>query len=185
MPWWCWRRWGAACGVLVVGGGAVLGLWVVPVRLGGVGGVGVRLGHLRPQGFLASHGVVVALVSVGGAMGGGAIDSPAGCAGSDADGVGAVAAVLWSLVHRGFSSSRVSVTLMVGRHRRCWWVWVRVWEVFGLFWALWAGFPAGADHCLLAKGDVAGGVSAGAAAGFECRCGLGCGVSGWRRRWVA
>ena len=44
---------------------------------------------------------MVALVSVGGAMGGGAIDNPAGCAGSDADGVGAVAAVLWSLVHRG------------------------------------------------------------------------------------
>ena len=25
MPWWRWRRWGAAGGVLVVGGGAVLG----------------------------------------------------------------------------------------------------------------------------------------------------------------
>ena len=37
-----------------------------------------------------------------------------------------------------FVSFRVSVTLMVGRRRRCWWVWVRVWEVFGLFWALWA-----------------------------------------------
>ena len=46
--------------------------------------------------FLALRGVVVALVSVGGAMGGGAIDGPAGCSGSDADGVGAVAAVLWS-----------------------------------------------------------------------------------------
>ena len=33
-----------------------------------------------------------------------------------------------------FVSFRVSVTLMVGRRRRCWWVWVRVWEVFGLFW---------------------------------------------------
>ena len=77
-----------------------------------------------------------------------------------------------------FVSFRVSVTLMVGRRRRCWLVWVRVWEVFGLFWALWAGFPAGADHRLLAEVDVAGGVSAGAAAGFGCRCGLGCGV-GW------
>ena len=52
--------------------------------------------------FLALRGVVVALVSAGGAMGGGAIDGPAGCSGSDADGVGAVAAVLWSLVHRGW-----------------------------------------------------------------------------------
>ena len=51
------------------------------------------------------HGVVVALVSVGGAMGGGAIDGPAGCSGSDADGVGAVAAVLWSLFHRGLCLS--------------------------------------------------------------------------------
>ena len=84
-----------------------------------------------------------------------------------------------------FVSFRVSVTLMVGRRRRCWWVWVRVWEVFGLFWALRAGFPAGADHRLLAEGDVADGVSAGVAAGFGCRCGLGCGVGGWRRRWVA
>ena len=87
------------------------------------------------------------------------------------------------------SSSRfvffgVSATLMMGRPRRCWWVWVRVWEVFG-FWALWAGFPAGVDYRLLAKGGVAGGVSAGAAAGFGCRCGLGCGVGGWRGRWVA
>ena len=48
---------------------------------------------------------MVALVSVGGAMGGGAIDGPAGCARSDADGVGAVAAVLWLLVHRGFCLS--------------------------------------------------------------------------------
>ena len=84
-----------------------------------------------------------------------------------------------------FVSFRVSVTLMVGRRRRCWLVWVRVCEVFGLFWALWAGFPATADHRLLAKGDVAGGVSAGAAAGFWCRCGLGCNIGGWRRRWVA
>ena len=82
-----------------------------------------------------------------------------------------------------FVSVPVSVTLMVGRRRRCWWVWVRVPEVFGLFWALWAGFPAGADHRLLGEGDVAGGLSAGAAAGFGCRCGLGCGVGGWRRWW--
>ena len=47
--------------------------------------------------FLALRGVVVALVSAGGA-----IDGPAGCSGSDADGVGAVAAVLWSLFHRGW-----------------------------------------------------------------------------------
>ena len=82
-------------------------------------------------------------------------------------------------------SFRVSVTLMMGRRRRCWWMWVRVWEVFGLFLAPWAGFPAGADHRLLAEGDVAGGVSAGAAAGLGGRCGLECGVGGWRRRWVA
>ena len=25
------------------------------------------------------------------------------------------------------------MTLMVGRRRRCWWVWVRVWEVLGCF----------------------------------------------------
>ena len=81
-------------------------------------------------------------------------------------------------------SSRVSVTLMVGRRRCCLWVWVRVREVFGLLRALRAGFPVGADHCLLAEGDVAGGVSAGVAAGFGCRCGLGCGVGGWRRGWV-
>ena len=47
-------------------------------------------------------------------------------------------------------SSRVSVTLMVGRRRCCFWVWVQVREVFGLLWALRAGFPAGADHRLLA-----------------------------------
>ena len=51
--------------------------------------------------FLALRGVVVALVSAGGAMGGGAIDHPASCTSIDADGVVAVAAVLWSLVHRG------------------------------------------------------------------------------------
>ena len=54
---------------------------------------------------MASRGVVVALVSAGSAMGGGAMDGPAGCSGSDADGVGAVAAVLWSLVHRGLCLS--------------------------------------------------------------------------------
>ena len=53
-------------------------------------------------------------------------------------------------------SSRVSVTLMVGRRRCCFWVWVRVREVFGLLWALRAGFPAGADHRLLAL-SVSGG----------------------------
>ena len=57
------------------------------------------VGDARP---LALRGMVVALVSAGGAMGGGAIDGPAGCSGSDADGVSAVAAVLWSLVHRGW-----------------------------------------------------------------------------------
>ena len=53
-------------------------------------------------------------------------------------------------------------------------------EVFGLLWALRAGFLAGADHHLLAEGDVAGGVSAGVAAVFGCWCGVGCGVGGWR-----
>ena len=52
--------------------------------------------------FLALRGVVVAQVSAGGAMGGGANDGPAGCAGSDVDGLGAVAAVMWTLVHRGW-----------------------------------------------------------------------------------
>ena len=47
-------------------------------------------------------------------------------------------------------SSRVLVTPMVGRLRCCFRVWVRVREVFGLLWALRAGFPAGADHRLLA-----------------------------------
>ena len=57
------------------------------------------VGDARP---LALRGAVVALVSAGGAMGGGAYDGPGGCAGSDADGVGAVAAVMWTLVHRGW-----------------------------------------------------------------------------------
>ena len=46
--------------------------------------------------------VVVALVSAPGALGGGANDGPAGCVGSDAGGVGVVAAVMWMLVHRGW-----------------------------------------------------------------------------------
>ena len=50
----------------------------------------------------------------------------------------------------------VSVTLMVGR-RRCWfWVWVRVREVFGLLCTLRAGFPAGADHRLPALSVLGG-----------------------------
>ena len=44
-----------------------------------------------------------------------------------------------------FVSSLVSVTPMVGRRRCCFWVWDRVREVFGLLWALRAGFPAGAS----------------------------------------
>ena len=51
--------------------------------------------------LLGLRGVVVALVSAGDAMGGGANEGPARCAGSDADGMGAVAAVMWTLVHRG------------------------------------------------------------------------------------
>ena len=77
--------------------------------------------------LLALRGVVVALVSAGGAMG------------SDA-------AV----------SSRVSVTLMVGWRRCCFWVWVRVREVFGLLWALRACFSVGADHRLLALSVLGG-----------------------------
>ena len=46
--------------------------------------------------LLVLRGVVVALVSAGGATGGGASDGPGGCAGSDADGVGAVLAVMWT-----------------------------------------------------------------------------------------
>ena len=52
--------------------------------------------------LLALRGVVVALVSAGGAMGGGAIDGLGRCAGSDADGVGVVAAVMSGLVRRGW-----------------------------------------------------------------------------------
>ena len=52
--------------------------------------------------LLALRGVVVALVSAGGAMGGGASDGPGRCAGSDADSVGAVASVMWTLVRRGW-----------------------------------------------------------------------------------
>ena len=53
-------------------------------------------------------------------------------------------------------SSWASVTPMVGRRRCCFWVWVRVREVFGLLWALSASFPAGADHRLLALSVLGG-----------------------------
>ena len=69
------------------------------------------VGDVRP---LVLRGVVVALVSAGSAMGGGANDGPAGCSGSDADGVGDVVVSSSRLV-----SSWVSVTLMVGRRRCC------------------------------------------------------------------
>ena len=52
--------------------------------------------------LLALPGVVVGLLSAGGAMGGGANDGPGGCAGSDVDGVDAVVAVMWTLLHRGW-----------------------------------------------------------------------------------
>ena len=55
-------------------------------------------------------------------------------------------------------SSRVFSTLMVGLRRCCFLVWVRVREVFGLFRALRAGLPAGADDRLLAP-SVLGGLS--------------------------
>ena len=77
--------------------------------------------------LLALRRVVVALVSAGGSMGGGAS-----------------------------VSARVLVTLMVGRRRCCFRVWVRVREVFGLLWALRAGFPAGGDHRLLALSALGG-----------------------------
>ena len=50
----------------------------------------------------------------------------------------------------------MSVTLTVGRRRCCFWVWVRVREVFGPLLALRAGFPAGADHRLLALSVLGG-----------------------------
>ena len=53
-------------------------------------------------------------------------------------------------------SSRVSVTPMVVRRRCCFWVWVWVREVFGLLWALRAGFPAVADHRCLAMSVLGG-----------------------------
>ena len=53
-------------------------------------------------------------------------------------------------------SSRLSVTLMVGQRGCCFWVWVRVREVLGLLWALRVGFPAGADHRLLALSALGG-----------------------------
>ena len=52
--------------------------------------------------LLALRGVVVALLRAGGAMGSGASDGPGGCAGSDADSVGAVAAVMFTLVCQGW-----------------------------------------------------------------------------------
>ena len=58
------------------------------------------MGRARP--VVALPGMVAALVSAGGAMGGGANDGPDGCAGCDADGVRAVVAVMWTLVHRGW-----------------------------------------------------------------------------------
>ena len=53
-------------------------------------------------------------------------------------------------------STRVSVTPMVGRRRCCYRVWARVREVFWLLWALRAGFPAVADHRLLAPSVLRG-----------------------------
>ena len=53
-------------------------------------------------------------------------------------------------------SSRVSVTLMVGRRSCCYRLWAQVREVFALLWALRAGFPAGAHHCLLALSVLGG-----------------------------
>ena len=53
-------------------------------------------------------------------------------------------------------SSRVSVTPMVGRRRCCFWEWFRVPEVFGLLWALRAGFPAGAHHHILSLSVLGG-----------------------------
>ena len=52
--------------------------------------------------LLALRRVVVALLNAGGAIGGSANDGPGGCAGSDADGVGAPAAWMWTLVRRGW-----------------------------------------------------------------------------------
>ena len=65
----------------------------------------VVLTFVEPVGdarLLPLRGVVVALVSAGGAIGGGSNDGTGGCAASDADGVGAVVAVMWTLVHRGW-----------------------------------------------------------------------------------
>ena len=90
-------------------------------------------------------------------------------------------------------SSRMSVTLMVGWRRCCFWVWVQVREVFWLLWALRAGFHAGADDCLLILSVLGGcswwrvmslvGLPRVLLQVFGCRCGLGCGVGvvgGWR-----
>ena len=53
-------------------------------------------------------------------------------------------------------SSRVSVTPMVGQHRCTYRVRAQVREIFWLLWALRAGFPAGADHRLLALSVLRG-----------------------------
>ena len=98
---WCTGSWWWSCSWSVGRPRLVVLVLVVSMFAEAVGDV--RL--------LALLGVVVALVSAGGAMGGGAA-----------------------------VSSRMSVTLMVGRRRCCFWVWVRVREVFGLLWALRAGF---------------------------------------------
>ena len=54
--------------------------------------------------------------------------------------------------------SHVSVVGVIGDVdcRCCFSVWVRMRGVFGLLWALWAGFPAGVDHRRL---SVSGGRS--------------------------
>ena len=77
--------------------------------------------------LLGLRGLVAALVSAGGSMGGSAV-----------------------------VYSRVSDTMMLGRRRCCFSVSVWVREVFGLLWALGAGFPAGADHRLLALSALGG-----------------------------
>ena len=73
--------------------------------------------------LLPLRGVVVALVAAGGAMGSGASDGPGGCAGSDADGVGAVAAVMWKLVPRGWWRWRRGCRwCLPGCRSQRWWV---------------------------------------------------------------
>ena len=53
-------------------------------------------------------------------------------------------------------SSGMSVTPMVGQRRCCYRMSAQVREVFGLLWALRAGFPAGADCRLLALSVLGG-----------------------------